>query len=739
MCQSNYAAHIIGGEITYECLGGDNYRFTMIVYRDCNGGGACFDSQLSGCNSGATLDGTVTVFIGTNQFTTITLDNPDVNPILPNLSNPCLTAPPNVCVEEGVYEFDLNLPASNQSYTITYQRCCRNNSITNIVAPGQTGATYTIELTPEAQSTCNNSPVFNDFPPIVICNGIDINFDHSATDAEGDSLVYSFCSPLTGGGSDTQNWWLPTGVAPDPDSPPPYNNVVFGPLYSSGNPMGGSPQVIINPQTGLISGVPIALGQFVVGVCVREYRNGVLLSTVFRDFQFNVGNCTPTVNADIEETELLQINDQEVYYVRACGEANIDINNESTIISNISSQQWVFNLPGGGTLVSTDFDATGLTFPGEGLYNGFLELNPGLPCNDTALIQVEIFPAVNADFEFQYDTCVSGPTFFSDLSTSNAGPNTVVDWIWNFGDGNTSTDQNPEHLYMIPGELPVSLTAIDINGCDDTDVQVISYFPVPEEIVIAPSDFLGCQPAEIFFNNLSFPIDDTYTIEWNFGDGGTSSEISPTHVYNDLGTFTVDLNLISPIGCQTDTTWEDLITILASPIADFSFTPEEVTNLEPFVQFTDQSIDAIKWKWDFGGVGSSLDPSPSFMFQDTGLHVIELVVWHESGCTDTAFALIDVIPEVKYFLPNAFTPNGDGKNDLYYGNGVMEGATAFNFTIWNRYGEKIFETGDPFEGWNGRKNNTGKMSPNGVYIAIATFKSPRGELIQLKSFATLIR
>jgi len=738
--QPVFAAHIIGGEITYECLGNNEYEFTMHVYRDCNGGGACFDSQISGCSSGATLEGTVTIFNGTSQFTTVILDAPDVTSIQPNLSNPCLTSPPNVCVEEGVYTWTIELPASTQSYTISYQRCCRNNTITNIVSPDEAGATYTIELTPEAQQSCNSSPVFDNFPPIVICNGVDIDFDHSATDPDGDSLVYSFCTPFLGGGNDTQSFTAPNGVAPDPDAPPPYQAVPFiFPNFSFSNPMGGNPQVSINPQTGLISGVPIITGQYVVGVCVEEYRDGQLISTVRRDFQFNVANCTPVVNADILETELLNVNNEQVYYVRACGPFGVDFINQSTIVSNINSQEWQFFLPDGTVISRTTFDALDVDFPGTGLYDGFLILNPGLPCNDTARLQVEVFPSVTADFEFEFDTCIAGPTTFTDLSFTEAGPNLLTDWFWMFGDGNTSMEQNPVHVYMIPGSLPVTLTVTDVNDCEASLTQIIDYFPVPQEIVLAPSDFIGCDPATVIFDNLSFPIDSTYDITWTFGDGGTSGDVSPVYTYNEPGVFSISLDIVSPIGCQTDTMWNDLITILPSPTAGFTFTPDNPSSIQPTVTFFDQSIDAINWNWDFGGLGSSFETSPIFTFPDTGMHVIQQVVFHESGCTDTATVIIDIFPEVRYHLPNAFTPNGDGGNDLFLGNGVMEGATNFLFTIWNRYGEKLFETNDYREGWNGRKNNTGRMSEQGTYLVTVTFTGPRGEPFNLKGYATLIR
>ena len=148
------------------------------------------------------------------------LNEPDITRLQADAGNPCLIVPPNICVQEGIYEFDVSLPISTDSYHITYQRCCRNSSITNIYNPDETGATYTVELTELAQVECNNSPVFSNFPPIIICVNEELNFDHSATDAEGDQLVYEFCTPLKGGGL-YGNATSPTGIYPNPDDPPP--------------------------------------------------------------------------------------------------------------------------------------------------------------------------------------------------------------------------------------------------------------------------------------------------------------------------------------------------------------------------------------------------------------------------------------------------------------------------------------------------------------------------------------
>ncbi|MBI4946961.1 MAG: SprB repeat-containing protein, partial [Bacteroidetes bacterium] len=138
----------------------------------------------------------------------------------------------------------------------------------------------------------NSNPAFNQFPPLFLCNGIPFTFDHSATDADGDSLVYSFYTPYNGENN------------AGPLDPTFSNNtaiftpVVWQPSYSATNPLGGG-SVTLNSSTGLLSGTPTALGQFVVGIKVKEYRNGVVISETLRDCQFNVINCPQTLAVSI--------------------------------------------------------------------------------------------------------------------------------------------------------------------------------------------------------------------------------------------------------------------------------------------------------------------------------------------------------------------------------------------------------------------------------------------------------
>jgi len=741
------AMHIIGGEITYECLGEitpgvNRFRFTMKIYRDCNGGGADFDKPAQMAIYRGTLSAN-TLFedfcvAGQGACNVGTFDDFRVVPDTPE----CVKDIPNRCVEQGTYVFTKDLPIlQNASYFIVYQRCCRNITINNIVAPGSVGATFMVEITPAAQTGCNNSPVFKDFPPVFICNNFALLFDHGAVDADGDQLVYSFCSPLSGGGpllSPQSVLKSCDGAAPDPPCGPPFDNVPFTvPTFTPTNPMGGNPQVSINSSTGVISGTPNILGQFVVGVCVQEFRNGVLLSTIRRDFQFNVTDCQPAIFADIATDSFLQLGSQR-YRVKACGTRSVTLNNRSEDQNFVDFFRWEFNFNNGDVFVdSVNWNAT-VVFPDTGYYEGVLLLNPGSPCSDTAFIFVDVYPPVSTDFAFVYDTCEATPVEFTDLSASVVG---LKAWNWSFGvPGGASAQQNPDYQYPIPGNHPVKLRVTDNNICSKDTTKVIEWFPAPPLIILKPSSFIGCIPTEITFTNLSTPIDDSYTIIWDFGDGTIQNgPISPNYTYLNPGIYTVSVAITSPIGCYITDTFPNLIRAVPSPTAGFTYLPDSLlSNFNNTIQFFDQSVGANRWFWQLDRYETTNERNPSYSFPDTGRVCVLQVVTHPEGCKDSISRCFDIQPEVRWFMPNAFTPNGDGSNDDFFGKGYLEGSRNFQMAIWNRWGEMVFETTNPNVGWNGRYMNSAGMSPQGVYVYVVTFTGPRGEPFEFKGFVTLL-
>ncbi len=738
------ANHIVGADISYTCLGNNRYRFVMNIYKEGIG------PPTPGTNT-ADFDqpAYITIYQGneTQIFRSLTVQYISRTPVPVTLGNPCLITNVNVQVEQAVYVWEETLPFHAQGYHIMYQRCCRNNTINNIFIPGNTGATYSLfmsgaSMVNKPNGQCgNNSPVFNDFPPIAICTNEPVNFDHSATDADGDEIVYSFCAAFAGA---TVTQPMPT-ISPPPSQLNQVNYI--GPTYTDQFPLGvnAPTPVTIDPVTGLIDGIPNIPGQFVVSVCIEEFRDGVLMTRTYRDFQFNVTHCLVGVRAGLaaDYIEFDPVVNDNVYVFKSCGEFNVYLENVSPQLSQtpnaISKYSWQFDIQG-NVVEQNSFNGS-FQFP-EGVfttYRGMLIINPDEDaCTDTAHIRVDIYPEVVAAFEPDYEPCEIGPVTFTDLSYT--GADEIISFSWSFGDGTQeeyTESVNPIHEYGNSGSYPVSLHVIDNNECEDTVTELLQYYPT-SIINIVPDSFRICHPGTVQFANNSYPIDG-YTTIWDFGDGQQSFEASPQHVYQHPGNYSITIQILSPIGCDTSATFHNWIEILQSPIAGFSYTPDNPSNFNSTVTFKDESALAHFFQWDFGGVYTSTSREPVITFQDTGVYYVEQIVKHINGCTDTAYALVDVEPKYTFYLPNAFSPNYDDINDLYGGVGIFFGLENFQLSIYNRWGERIFHTNNPEERWNGRKHNSGEHVKNGVYVCHVSFRAPRGGLQQFKTFVMVVR
>jgi hypothetical protein len=407
---SGQAAHLVGGEISYQCVGtnsnGNIYQIRLTIYRDCNSSGAPFDQQAP-----------ITVYGGASQTTAVTTVNVNRGAIInipAVISNPCLQTPPNVCTEKATYITNVTLAPSTHGYTIVYQRCCRNQTINNVANSGSWGSTYHITIPPQ-DSVCNSSARFISDPPIVMCKDDSLNVDFSVNELDGDSIFYSLCQPLHGG---SQN-----SPAPNPPSAPPYNSVPFVFPYSAGYPMPSNPQISVNSSTGILSGTPIGTGQYVFAVCAEEYdSNGVLLSTLRRDYQFNVTTCQSNVIAD-PTPQIFQPN-------TICNGTTIRIPDSSY---NGTDYLWLWNDPNNPGASSTGRNPS-YTYSDTGTYTIQLILNPGWPCTDTAEVVYELYNPVRPKFSFSGPVCFDENLITFQNQSSNGGHATAS---WDFG-GNAS-------------------------------------------------------------------------------------------------------------------------------------------------------------------------------------------------------------------------------------------------------------------------------------------------------------
>ncbi len=733
------ARHIVGGEVTYACIGQPDannrtYRIQVSLYRDATTGGAEFDSNSG---NGPTFE--MTIFRGNQVYRTISilgsgLDITDFEIVDPDA---CVVYPTTVRNERGVYTTELTLPIINDTYTVSYQRCCRTDEIDNLVNPGEAGATYLVEIPPVAQQTCNSSPVFNNFAPVVICANTQLNFDHSATDADGDQLVYSLCEPYYGGGNMTSSQGGANesfdGVTPNPESPPPYDPVVFRPPFSSTSPLLSSPTFSIDANTGLLRVNPTVLGVFVVCLSVQEYRNGQLIGEVRRDFQFNVVNCERVIEAKV--TSEAAIDSLTLGYILFCGTKDIEVVNTSTDPRRVESIEWLLRGTTEGT-VSSVKDTVTATYPDYGLYPVSLVANPGLNCSDTLDFLVRLTPPTTSEFDFTYDTCTYAPVEFENNSFTQA--DSIVHYSWAFGEGETSTEFEPLHSYISAGRRFIDLTVRDNFGCEKTSSKEIEYYPVPANLPAFVDGDRGCAPEVAAFRHGTALITEEYAVFWDFGNGATSTELNPDYQYTVPGEYNIYLSATSPIGCFVDTQFVQPLRIFESPISAFEIDSVISDVREPTFEFFDQSIEAVSWQWFFDSIGTSREENPIFSFPDTGRYKVDLVVSHLNGCLDTSTQFLRVVPYQSYFLPNAFTPNGDGSNEFFKGVGFVELISNFEMQIYNRWGEKIFETNDINEGWDGRNMRNGGDALPAVYLYLVTYDDPDGAQ-QLSGFVTLVR
>jgi gliding motility-associated-like protein len=449
------ATHIVGGELNYKHLGNNDYEIRLTVYRDCWNGVPPFDSLAS-----------LGVFdVNNNLVTSILMPFLGLDTLPPTINNPCYQAPTNVCYEVTTYIDTINLPPIPGGYQLAYQRCCRNGTILNIIAPGNTGATYYATVPDTALVVLNSNPVFKFWPPPFICANLPFTFDHSAIDYDGDSLVYELFTPLDG--ADVSN------PMPQPPYNPPYPLINWQSPYNAANMMGGTP-LTIDPQTGELTAIPNTLGQFVVGMRVKEYRNGVFISQTQRDFQFNVVDCPNYIVSAAQVPNVI------------CGLNSVTFTNNST---GASSYFWDF----GDNTITTDTSSQVspvYTYPDTGLYQVTLIVYAAIDsaCNDTSIIPVNITSAYTSDFSYASDPCIGTNEYVFTSNTATIS-NVTPSWYWQFGDGDTAMSMNPTHTYASAGTYVITLISTIPNSlnCYDTVSHTVTFIPNPELFV--PNSF----------------------------------------------------------------------------------------------------------------------------------------------------------------------------------------------------------------------------------------------------------
>lgn len=338
-----------------------------------------------------------------------------------------------------------------------------------------------------------------------------------------------------------------------------------------------------------------------------------------------------------------------------------------------------------------------------------------------------------------FDTC-------SAVYQGNAGLTAIINW--DFGSANVLTGSgfNP---YLIQwngaGNYPLIMSVTE-NGCTsfpDTTIVTVNESPSP---YFFSTDTSVCASTKVNFTSIPNGMTSYF---WTFGDssalGADTSDLqNASYTYYNSGIYDVKLKVISPNGCKGSYTQNSYIEILPKPIANFIADPEISFSNSQAIHFQDLSTDASFWEWDFGDITSggynfSILQNPNHIYQLKGDFFPSLIVRNLVGCTDTISKQVSIKNSPVFYIPDAFTPNGDGLNDQFIHSSHDFEESSFEMYIYSRWGDLVFETQDIHLYWNGKHYQTSEELPDEVYSYIIFISDLYGDRHKFTGGITLYR
>ncbi|MBK7434170.1 MAG: PKD domain-containing protein [Chitinophagaceae bacterium] len=534
---------------------------------------------------------------------------------------PCINNVPSRCYKIINYETIVELAATPEGYIVSKERCCRIAGISNIAVPSNNyGATYTIKIpgTLEAPTApMNTSPVFIFNDTAVVCGNNPFTLNFTATDANSDSLVYSFVDAYAGANSGAPN--------PGTATNPPYATVPYQAPYTGSQPLGAG--VTIDPVTGVISGIAPPPGEYVICVLVKEYKNGVYIGESRKELHLKTAPCTPLV-ASSNFTPI------------TCDGFTVNFTQNSS--GSPTTFLWDFDDPASGAANTSNLPNPTHTFTAAGIFNIKLVVSISGQCIDSITKPIGVYPGFFPGFITSAPLCAGSPIQFTDTSRTNYG---VVDsWRWDFGDlvvlNDTSHLQNPVYTYNPGGVYTVQLKVTNSKGCEKTVDIPITIHDIPA-LSVFPADSVYCA-----LDSLQLTGTGVGTFNWtpntNIFGANTATPLVfppvPTRYY---------AKLTSVDGCsKTDSVFvrplNDLTNAIAGPI---NICEEDTVTL------TGSSNHASNISWQWGPPGTIETPlnSTTRVYPIVNTTYTLLTRWG-NNCVATKTHTINVKPLA---IPNA--------------------------------------------------------------------------------------
>ena len=851
------ASHIVGGEMTYKYVGPGSapntsiYTVILKLFRDqdCTNCAQMPADVWIGIYNNDNNSEIINPGTGSNYFDVpkASEDRVAVDPF-----PPCISNPPTLDYDVATYSLQVILPNNGKGYTAAYQTCCRVHPLENVYndsgSGGGTGATYNCSI----PAVNDNSPEFSTSVD-AICSHKHFTLQFDATDADRDSLVYIFAPAYNSGAvTDSRN------VNP---FPPAYASVNYINGYTFQTPLGD--KAVIDPQTGIISGIAPEVGEYVVCVAVRSYRNGVFVSEHRKDFIVNVTNC------DFAGVEL----DPKPV---SCDGFSVDFSNDNNSSKN-QTFYWEFGDPASGVLDTSTLKTPTHVYTDTGAYVYKLVINRGQQCSDSATQVRLVYPGFAPGFT-STGRCVNTAIQFTDTTKSKYG--TVSAWRWDFGNptatNDTSVIKNPAYTYSAIGNYPVQLTVSNTKGCIKTITDTIAIidkptFDITNDTLICSIDTLqltatgtgsivwtpnyninnqssfsplvspkttttysatltetpGCfatksvvvnvvdrvtlnagndsticqtdsirlnpvsdglhyiwSPASSLNNNLiknptaAPSTNTTFHVVASIGKCTTADDISirvvpypnanagvdttvcfparlqlhatggESYVWTP-STFLSNVNIADPVATPTQSiryvvavtdvlgcpkpSFDSVLVLVEKIVADAGPRDTSIVVNQP-LQLNGTGAETFSWT-PSTGLNNPNIANPVALLSENQQYVLK--AQSAAGCmgTDTINVTVYKVDPGLY-VPNAFTPNGDGVNDVFRPIPIGMKSLKY-FRVYNRGGQLIFATSIQNKGWDGTFK--GKPQDSDVFVWIVEGLDYQGKDIFQKGSVTLIR
>ncbi len=332
-------------------------------------------------------------------------------------------------------------------------------------------------------------------------------------------------------------------------------------------------------------------------------------------------------------------------------------------------------------------------------------------CISTDIVSITVNPLPQVDAGPPLSIC-EGDAISLTAFDLLGGNSTTFTWDNGIQNG-TSFVPNQSGVYTVTGVQ---------NNCENTDQVQVTVNPL-SEVSFTGDNLSGCIPLTTVLTNNSSITGNSCV--WDISNGQTLFGCnSISLITTDPGCYDVTLTVTTSAGCESQATVLNYICTEGPPNANFSADPMVVTSNDPIVNFTNGSFGAVNYEWDFGDGNTSNEINPSHQYESTeeGSYTVQLIALSQYGCSDTAYAIIEVQEDLIFYVPNTFTPDNDNYNETFqpvFTSGFDP--YDFNLLIFNRWGEILFESNNANVGWDGTYG--GKIVKDGTYIWKIEFKT----------------